>query len=263
MGHLCARPADGDDRGVSVDSSGVQGNGQSYTPSISGDGRYVAFYSTASNLVSGDTNNVYDAFVHDRQTGTTSSASVDSSGVQGNGQSYIPSISGDGHYVAFYSTASNLVSGDTNGTNDTFVKELDNAAQTDTDGDGVADNGDNCPNDANADQLNTDGDALGDACDTNNNDGPLGDLDGDGITNAADTNNNDGPLGDLDGDGVNNANDAFPNDPTETIDSDGDGVGDNSDAFPNDPTETADSDGDGVGDNSDAFPNDPDRDGRQ
>ena len=51
--------------------------------------------------------------------------------------------------------------------------------------------------------------------------------------------------------------DAFPNDPTETMDSDGDGVGDNADAFPNDPAETADTDGDGVGDNADAFPNDP------
>ncbi|MCB9433502.1 MAG: PD40 domain-containing protein [Ardenticatenaceae bacterium] len=108
---------------VSVDSSGNEGNGHSYNPSISGDGRFVAFRSYASNLVSGDTNGSYDVFVHDRQTGTTSRVSVDSSGNEGNGSSHSPSISGDGRFVAFSSEASNLISSDTSGTFDIFVHD--------------------------------------------------------------------------------------------------------------------------------------------
>jgi Tol biopolymer transport system component len=106
---------------VSVDSNGVQGDSDSYAPSISADGRYVAFYSYATNLVSGDTNGTFDIFVYDRQTKTTERVSVDSAGVQGNGSSEAHSISADGRYVAFSSDASNLVTGDTNGTTDVFV----------------------------------------------------------------------------------------------------------------------------------------------
>src|SRR5437867_2219417 len=88
---------------VSVDSSGVQGNALSNGPSLSADGRYVAFYSSASNLVPGDTNLVRDAFVYDRQTATVERVSVDSSGAEGNALSSGPVISGDGRWVAFYS----------------------------------------------------------------------------------------------------------------------------------------------------------------
>ena len=109
---------------VSVDSSGGQGNGSNFYPSISGDGRFVTFHSYASNLVSGDTNGIDDIFIHDRQTGATSRVSVDSSGTQGNSSSRFPSISGDGRFVAFHSEASNLVSGDTNGREDIFVHDL-------------------------------------------------------------------------------------------------------------------------------------------
>ncbi len=109
---------------ISMDSNGVQGNGDSYRPSISADGRYVAFYSHASNLVSGDTNGYADIFVRDTHAGTTTRLSVDSDGVQGNGDSFLSSISGDGLYVAFYSQASNLVSGDTNGYADIFVRNI-------------------------------------------------------------------------------------------------------------------------------------------
>jgi Tol biopolymer transport system component len=115
---------------VSVDSSGTQGNEDSYSPSISADGRYVAFVSYASNLVSGDTNGWEDIFLHDTQTGTTTRLSVDSSGTQGNGQSYTPSISEDGYYVAFRSSASNLVSGDTNGTWDIFLRDTQTGITT-------------------------------------------------------------------------------------------------------------------------------------
>jgi hypothetical protein len=103
-----------------VSSAGVEGNDESYTPSISADGRYVAFHSDASNLVSGDTNNYEDVFVHDRQTGETTRVSVDSTGVQGNYGGEYPSISADGRYVVFRSYATNLVPGDTNGRCDIF-----------------------------------------------------------------------------------------------------------------------------------------------
>ncbi len=113
----------GDTERVSVDSGGTQGNSGSYGPSISSDGRYVAFHSFASNLVAGDSNGVVDIFVHDRNTGDTERVSVDSSGTQGNSGSANPSISSDGRYVAFYSFASNLVAGDTNGAYDIFVHD--------------------------------------------------------------------------------------------------------------------------------------------
>jgi Tol biopolymer transport system component len=105
---------------VSVDSLGVEGNNNSFRPSISGDGRYVAFGSRASNLVAGDTNASDDIFVHDTVNMTTTRVSVGSAGVEGNNNSFRPSISGDGRYVAFGSHASNLVAGDTNGSDDIF-----------------------------------------------------------------------------------------------------------------------------------------------
>ncbi len=111
---------------VSVASDGTQGNGDSYGPAISDDGRYVAFMSNASNLVSADTNNVYDVFVHDRLTGQTIRASVSTEGIQGNNESGLfgVAISGDGRYVAFNSSANNLVADDTNNIWDVFVHDL-------------------------------------------------------------------------------------------------------------------------------------------
>ncbi|MBE7473609.1 MAG: hypothetical protein DPW09_38625 [Anaerolineae bacterium] len=78
---------------VSVASDGSQGNQTSYWPSISADGRYIAFFSNASNLVNGDTNNWSDVFVHDRQTNQTIRVSVASNGTQGDYRSESPSIS--------------------------------------------------------------------------------------------------------------------------------------------------------------------------
>jgi Tol biopolymer transport system component len=100
---------------VSVSSRGEQGNGHSGVigfrskPSISADGRFVAFSSEATNLVEGDTNGVVDVFVHDRATGATTRVSVDSRGIEGNGFSYSPAISADGRFVAFQSDSTNLV----------------------------------------------------------------------------------------------------------------------------------------------------------
>ena len=108
---------------VSVDSNGNQGNSVSYDPSISADGRFVAFHSLASNLVEGDTNNTEDVFVHDRQSGQTERVSVASDGTQANGGSFDLSLSADGRAVAYYSNATNLISGDTNGTDDIFVAD--------------------------------------------------------------------------------------------------------------------------------------------
>ena len=115
---------------VSTDSTGVQGNNSSNTPSISADGTHVAFQSTASNLVAGDTNNQQDIFVKDLATGTTTRVSTDSTGVQVNGISSIASISADGTRVAFQSNASTLVAGDTNSTTDVFVKDLGTGTTT-------------------------------------------------------------------------------------------------------------------------------------
>src|SRR5256712_380330 len=108
---------------VSVDSHGAQGNGGSFDPAISADGRFVAFDSVASNLVAGDTNAAFDVFVRDRKTGKTRRVSVDSHGAQGNGDSFDPAISADGRFVAFDSVASNLVAGDTNAASDVFVRD--------------------------------------------------------------------------------------------------------------------------------------------
>ncbi len=109
---------------VSVNSSSTQGNGASVFPSISDDGRYIAFASSASNLVSGDTNGVQDSFIRDIQTGQTTRVSVDSSGTQGNASSSYPYISGDGHFIAFASSANNLVTGDSNGVQDIFLHDM-------------------------------------------------------------------------------------------------------------------------------------------
>ncbi|HMJ00502.1 MAG TPA: PASTA domain-containing protein [Gaiellaceae bacterium] len=106
---------------VSVDSSGVEANDDSFAPAISADGRFVAFSSAASNLVAGDMNGADDVFVRDRQEGTTTRVSVAPGGAEANGGSFSPSISGDGRYVAFLSDATNLVAGDTNSVRDVFV----------------------------------------------------------------------------------------------------------------------------------------------
>ena len=111
---------------VSVDSTGAQANGGSwFGPSLSADGRHVAFESEASNLVAGDTNAKGDVFVRNRDRNVTERVSVDSAGVASNGHSYEASLSGDGRHVAFTSEASNLVAGDFNAMRDVFVHERD------------------------------------------------------------------------------------------------------------------------------------------
>jgi Tol biopolymer transport system component len=115
---------------ASVAAGGGEGNGRSFVPAISADGRFAAFYSDASNLVAGDTNGADDIFVRDRQANTTTRVSVALGGAEPNGGSSVPSISFDGRYVAFLSDASNLVPDDTNGMRDVFV--LDRQGSTTT-----------------------------------------------------------------------------------------------------------------------------------
>ncbi len=116
-----------------VDSAGNPSSGPvggDTHPSISDDGRYVAFRSYAPDLVPGDTNGEPDVFVHDRQTGATSRVSVASSGAQANGGCQRTAISQDGLFVAFDSWASNLVAGDANGHSDVFVHDRLSGATT-------------------------------------------------------------------------------------------------------------------------------------
>jgi Tol biopolymer transport system component len=107
---------------VSVGAGGAQGNAGSIGAGISADGRYVTFDSNATNLVPGDTNDLGDVFVHDRQTSRTTRVSVTARGAQAaGGNSANPAISADGRHVAFNSHAANLVRRDTNAAFDIFV----------------------------------------------------------------------------------------------------------------------------------------------
>ncbi|MBK8170704.1 MAG: hypothetical protein IPK60_10245 [Sandaracinaceae bacterium] len=98
--------------------------GGSYGASISASGRYVAFHSSSSQVVAGDTNGYSDIFVRDTMTSTTTRVSVSSAGAQATERSMYPSISSDGQVVSFASLATNLVAGDTNGFQDIFVRKV-------------------------------------------------------------------------------------------------------------------------------------------
>jgi Tol biopolymer transport system component len=109
---------------VSVSSQGEQANGASLGAVISGDGRRVAFCSSASNLVPDDTNKALDVFVYDLTTQHLERVSVSSAGGQGDGGSCDPSLSGDGRLVAFSSDASNLVADDVAFVGDTNYRDV-------------------------------------------------------------------------------------------------------------------------------------------
>ena len=116
---------------VSQGGGGKQPNGDSQRPTLSTDGRFVAFWSAADNLVDSDTNKVTDCFLYDRQAHTTVRVDVGPADVQANGECARPVISGDGKLVVFESAASNLEkpnvlgkSTDTNKTRDVFLRDL-------------------------------------------------------------------------------------------------------------------------------------------
>ena len=108
---------------VSVASSGEQSDRLSRLPSISANGRFIAFSSFAGNLVDGDTQSGVEVYVHDRKKGRTTKVSVDASGADGDLPSDRASISANGRFVSFESSATNLVEGDANGETDIFVRD--------------------------------------------------------------------------------------------------------------------------------------------
>jgi len=109
---------------VSVDTTGTAGDDFSGNPAISGNGRIVAFQSAAPDLVAGDGNGTHDIFVRDMAANTTRRVSVDTGGGDPNGPSLFPAVSADGTFVAFISSASDLVAGDNNGRDDVFLRNL-------------------------------------------------------------------------------------------------------------------------------------------
>ncbi len=115
--------ASGDIERVSVGAGVRQGDGGSSAPSISSDGRFVVFSSASGNLVDGDSNEVSDVFLHDRQTGETTRLSIGPGGAEGDDASWGGRISGDGRSVAFTSRASTLATDDGNAIDDIFVRD--------------------------------------------------------------------------------------------------------------------------------------------
>jgi len=109
---------------VSADPDGLPGDAGSYDPSFSSNGRFVAFYSAASNLVADSSNEMYQVYVYDLRKRVMRRASVSSDGTLGDGGSYDPVVSNNGQVVAFYSEATNLIAADTNARTDTFVHDF-------------------------------------------------------------------------------------------------------------------------------------------
>ncbi len=108
---------------LSVTSAEAQVNNDSSDPSISDDGRYVSFSSNATDLVAGDTNGTTDIFLRDRTLGTTERISVSTINLEGDGDASSPRVSPDGRYVVFGSDSTDLVTGDTNGVADIFLRD--------------------------------------------------------------------------------------------------------------------------------------------
>lgn len=131
---------------ISVAAAGAEADGASYSTGLSGDGRWLAFDSAASTLVSGDTNfscgvngwgpgtrNCHDVFIRDLEGDSITRVSVDADGNQANHASFSPSLSHDGRFVAFFSSATNLAPGGVSGSSEVFVRDRD------ADGNGVFD----------------------------------------------------------------------------------------------------------------------------
>lgn len=115
---------------ISVGVLGQQAGPSSAFSDISADGQFVAFGSLAPNLILTDNNGVTDIFVFDRINDFTTRVSVSSSGAQGNSFSTNPAISGNGRFVSFLTSATNLFLGDTNGLEDVFVHEFSTGQTT-------------------------------------------------------------------------------------------------------------------------------------
>jgi Tol biopolymer transport system component len=112
---------------VSVATDGTEGDADSLNPSVSDNGRWIAFDSAATNLVAGDTNARQDCFLHDRKTGVTTRTSLDENGNQVSKNSVSPEISGNGRYMLIPSEAG-LVAGDLGVAFDIYVRDLKTGA---------------------------------------------------------------------------------------------------------------------------------------
>lgn len=131
---------------VSLTDSDLEANQGSNDPSISADGRFVAFSSYSTNLVSGTQNGAGHAYLRDRQMGTTERISVSSGGALSTDGGAEPAVSASGRFVVFWSGASNLVEADSNNRVDVFLRDRETTGSPDTDGDGILDSIDSCPN---------------------------------------------------------------------------------------------------------------------
>jgi len=114
---------DGTTARASVGAGGSQVHDRSVDPSISSDGRHVAFWSYAYGLAPGDINTSWDVFLRDMQTGTNELMSVGPIGAPGNDNSTLAAMTPDGRFVAFESVATNLVPDDTNLVMDVFLRD--------------------------------------------------------------------------------------------------------------------------------------------
>jgi len=135
LGHVMGLAHDRDTSTTKCSRASVAGNstqvaGASGQPSIARNGSFVAFASSATTLVTGDTNGVIDIFLRNRGLLATTRVSVSSAGLQANGASIGAPSTGDGTFVAFASAATNLVAGDTNGTLDVFVRDVGGSTTT-------------------------------------------------------------------------------------------------------------------------------------
>ncbi|MDZ4179487.1 MAG: hypothetical protein U1E29_09685, partial [Coriobacteriia bacterium] len=125
-GHVFMRDRlDGQTIGVSLSALGVGSNSGAHEGVISADGRYVAFASAAGNLVEGTTDEFTDIFVRDTSTGEITCVSVTSAGAAADEGSWGPSISADGRYVAFNSSATNFEAGNPSGNYHVYVHDRD------------------------------------------------------------------------------------------------------------------------------------------
>jgi len=162
---------------VSVATSGTQADNNSLTPSITDDGRFIAFASDATNLIGAgnDTNGVRDIFLHDRQTNVTTRVSIDSGGAQADNNSQNPAISADGRFIVFSSDATNLIGTDTNGFRDIFLHDRLTGVTTRV---SVASDGTEGDNNSQTPSVSSDGRFVAFASDATNLLGAGGDTNG-------------------------------------------------------------------------------------
>ena len=114
---------DGTFRVASTSATGIAGNGQSRAPALSADGRFITFASDASNLVINDSNGVADVFRKDLVTGRIVRVDTTATGAEVAAGAAAPTVSRDGRYVAFATTAA-LDPTDANGQADVYRKDL-------------------------------------------------------------------------------------------------------------------------------------------